>query len=142
MGMGGRLVRLGQMELRFVVDEDTPGASAVVFEWRIPSRARVPVPHYHAAVDEVVYGLEGRLDSIVAGVRHAVGPGDTVFVPRGQVHHHENPHDGLARVLVVLTPTGIGRRYFEEIAALVNAGGPPDPARMKEIMLRHGLVPA
>jgi hypothetical protein len=35
----------------------------------------------------------------------------------------------------------LGPGYFREIAALV-AGGAPDPAKMKEIMLRYGLVPA
>jgi hypothetical protein len=35
----------------------------------------------------------------------------------------------------------LGPGYFREVAALV-AGGAPDPAKMKEVMLRHGLVPA
>jgi hypothetical protein len=41
----------------------------------------------------------------------------------------------------VLTPGTLDPRYFREIAALVENGS-PDPARMKETMLRHGLVPA
>jgi hypothetical protein len=35
-----------------------------------------------------------------------------------------------------------GRRYFEEIAQVVNVSGKPDLAKVKEIMLRHGLVSA
>lgn len=31
--------------------------------------------------------------------------------------------------------------YFQEMAALLSAGA-PDPAKMKETMLRHGLIPA
>jgi hypothetical protein len=34
----------------------------------------------------------------------------------------------------------LGPGYFREIAALV-AEGAPDPAKLKDIMLRHGLVP-
>jgi hypothetical protein len=41
----------------------------------------------------------------------------------------------------VLTPGVLGPEYFREIAALV-ANGTPDPAAVKETMLRHGLVPA
>jgi hypothetical protein len=26
------------------------------------------------------------------------------------------------------------------MATLINAGGPPDPARMAEVMKRHGLI--
>jgi hypothetical protein len=35
----------------------------------------------------------------------------------------------------------LGPGYFREIAALL-AGAAPDPAKMKAIMLRHGLHPA
>jgi hypothetical protein len=34
----------------------------------------------------------------------------------------------------------LGRCYFREIAALL-AGGAPDPAKMKTVMLREALVP-
>jgi hypothetical protein len=42
----------------------------------------------------------------------------------------------------VLTPGAIGRGYFEELAGEVNVSGKPDLAKIKEIMLQHGLVPA
>jgi hypothetical protein len=48
----------------------------------------------------------------------------------------------MSRTLFVLNPDSIGRAYFEEIAEAVSGPGKPDPARLKEIMLRHGLVPA
>jgi len=35
----------------------------------------------------------------------------------------------------------MARRCFEALAPLANAAGPPDVARLKEIMLRHGPVP-
>jgi hypothetical protein len=35
----------------------------------------------------------------------------------------------------------LGPQYFREMAALLS-GGAPDPAEMKEIMLRYGLIPA
>jgi hypothetical protein len=46
-----------------------------------------------------------------------------------------------ASCLCILTPGVLGPGYFREIAAVL-AGGAPDPVKMKEIMLRHGLVPA
>ncbi|MGH6673724.1 MAG: hypothetical protein ACRECE_02030 [Xanthobacteraceae bacterium] len=36
----------------------------------------------------------------------------------------------------------IGRGYFEAMAEAINVPGKPDMAKVKEIMLRHGLVPA
>ncbi|MDA8424866.1 MAG: hypothetical protein M0Z80_01915, partial [Treponema sp.] len=61
---------------------------------------------------------------------------------RGSVHHHENLHEGTARALAVMTPGSIGQGYFEEIAEVINVPGKPDLARAREVMLRHGLVPA
>jgi quercetin dioxygenase-like cupin family protein len=136
------VVRIGALELRFLVDETHGSGSVVMFEFAIPPNARVPVAHYHRDVDEVVYGLEGTTTSTLDGTRHELRRGDTLFIPRGRVHTHENLHGETARTLIVLTPGSIGRRYFEEIAAEVNGPGKPDPARIGEIMQRHGLVPA
>ena len=139
---GSRVVEVGQMELRFLVDESDGAGELVMFEFKIPAGARVPAPHHHAAVDEAVFGLEGTLTTTVDGLVHEVRAGDSVFVPRGAVHQHENLHDEDARALIVLTPGSIGRRYFEEIAVEVSGPGRPDPARIAEVMQRHGLVPA
>lgn len=131
------VVRIGELELRFLVTD--PGAT--VFEFAVPSRARVPVPHYHEVADETLYGLEGILTVTLDGETRELGVGEAIFIPRGSVHHHQNLHEGVSRSLSVLTPGTIGRGYFEEIAAVINAPGKPDLARVKEIMLRHGLVP-
>jgi quercetin dioxygenase-like cupin family protein len=137
----GRLVAMAGMELRFLVDETEGSGDLVIFEWTIAPEARVPVPHYHRAVDEVVYGLAGTLTSTVNGRSVEIRSGDSLFIPRGSVHHHANKHGDTARALIVLNPGSIGRRYFEEIAEAVNAPGKPDPLRLKAIMERHGLVP-
>lgn len=137
----GDVVRIGSLQLRFLVDEARDSGGVVMFEMTVPPSARVPAPHYHKDVDEVVYGLEGTLTMRLDGQVHEIRPGDSLFVPRGRVHGFENLHAEPARSLAVLTPGSIGRRYFEEIAAEIN-GGKPDLAKVKAIMLRHGLVPA
>ncbi|MGO4565222.1 cupin domain-containing protein [Rhizobium sp. 2YAF20] len=131
------IVRIGQLELRFLIGE----VGATVFEFTVPPRARVPAPHHHRDADEFLYGLEGTLTVIVDGLTHEIRAGDAIFIPRGAVHHHENLNDGSAKVLATITPGTIGRRYFEEIAEVVNVPGKPDLAKANEIMLRHGLVP-
>jgi hypothetical protein len=42
----------------------------------------------------------------------------------------------------VFNPGSICRAYFEEIAKAASGPGKSDPARLTEIMLRYGLVPA
>ena len=136
------IVRVGALELRFLLDGDDTGQQMVVFEFTVPPGARVPAPHYHEGVDELVYGLAGTMSTTVDGVLRSIGPGDRCFVPRGAVHHHANHGSDAATLLTVLTPAAIGPAYFRELATLLQAGGPPDPARVQEIMARHGLVVA
>jgi hypothetical protein len=78
----------------------------------------------------------------INGEAQEIRAGDCLQVPRGAVHYSENVHDEAARVLIVLNPGSIGRAYFDEIAKAVSGPGKPDPARLTEIMLRYGLVPA
>jgi quercetin dioxygenase-like cupin family protein len=141
-GISSKTVRIGDLDLRFLVDETQGSGDLVMFEFTVPPQARVPAPHFHRDVDEAVYGLEGTLTMTLDGERRELRSGEVIFIPRGSVHHHENLHGETARALVVLTPGSIGRRYFEEIAEAVNVPGKPDLGQVKEIMLRHGLIPA
>ena len=129
------------MELRFLVDETQGSGDLVMFEMAVQPNARVPVPHYHREVDEIVYGLSGALTTTVNGEKRDVRAANSMIF-RAAVHHHENLGSETSRTLFVLNPGSIGRADFEEIAKAVSGPGKPDPARLKEIMLRHGLVPA
>ena len=64
-----------------------------------------------------------------------------MFTPRRSVHHFSDPHSDTARALIVLTPD-IGAQYFRDVGAMVNAGGPPDRAKLIAVMSEYGLVPA
>ena len=134
-------IKIGQLELNFMQSGETTNNEMVVFEFLIPPGAKVPIPHYHKDVDELVYGLEGTTTSTLDGQAIEVNPGDTLFIPRGATHHHDNRTQSVAKTLVVLTPASIGPAYFREMSELIKPGVPPDPQKAKEIMLRHGLVP-
>jgi quercetin dioxygenase-like cupin family protein len=140
--IAGERIVIGQLQVIFYASADETNSHADVFEVIVPEGARVPVPHHHVEVDEVVYALEGTLTYSVAGQVYKLRAGDRVLAPKGVEHHFANLDPGAARFLSVLTPAKIGRDYFREMAALINAGGPPDPAKLKETMLRHGLVPS
>jgi quercetin dioxygenase-like cupin family protein len=103
--------------------------------------AKVPLPHYHKQYDETIYGVEGVMTFTVEGRPVDLGPGQSCFVPRGAVHGFNNLKQTEAKALAVVTPALIGPDYFREMAAIVNAGGPPDVEKMKAVMLKHGLVP-
>jgi quercetin dioxygenase-like cupin family protein len=134
------IIRIGALELRFLESKHDTAGSLDMFEMICQPKARMPIPHYHRDWDESVYGLEGVATWTLEGKAVDIGPGDNVFIPRGTVHGFDNRGTAVARCLCVLTPGVLGPGYFREVAALV-ASGPPDPAKLREVMSRHGLVP-
>src|SRR3954452_1678372 len=97
-------IQIGQLQLRFLLDGADTNNNLVMFEFIIPEGAKVPIPHYHKEVDEVIYGLEGITTTTVDGKTIKISAGDRIFIPRGAVHHHDNRDKGIAKTLVVLTP--------------------------------------
>jgi len=136
------VIRVGEVEIRFLHDKDGTGGSLDMFEVLVPPGAKVPAPHYHRDWDETVYGLAGTMTWTLGGETVETRPGGTTFIRRGVVHGFVNRHDTPAKVLSVLTPGVLGPAYFREIGALVNAGGPPDPQQIAEVMRCHGLMVA
>ncbi|MCW3474542.1 cupin domain-containing protein [Limobrevibacterium gyesilva] len=133
-------IRIGGLELRFLHSKEDTGGSLDVFEMTVQPNARMPVPHYHESWDETVYGLAGVTTWRIDGQDVAVGPGQTVFIKRGVVHGFRNGTQEPGTCLCILSPGALGPAYFRDMAALLAAGA-PDLAKMKETMLRYGLVP-
>jgi quercetin dioxygenase-like cupin family protein len=135
----------GPLVVRFLLTGDNSHGSVAVFELMVRSGQRLPAPaHSHDHYEETIYGLEGALTWTVNGEPIAVGPGQALCIPRGAIHRFDNLGSLDARALCVITPAAIGPQYFREVFAVAKAaaGGPPDQARMIEIMRRYGLTPA
>jgi quercetin dioxygenase-like cupin family protein len=135
-------VRIGSLRLKFLIDDADNGGKVAVFEMTVPEQAKVPAAHYHRDFEEVWYGLGGTLTVTVDGVKHLLRSGDALFVPRGAVHRFDNLDAGEARAVITLTPAVAGKKYFEEIGAVANAGGPPDMVKVKAVMEKYGLIVA
>lgn len=134
-------INMGTLQLRFLQTKDDTGGSLDMFEMTLQPNARMPVPHYHESWDEIVYGLTGTTTWRIDGEDINVTPGESVFIKRGIIHGFTNRTAEPATCLCTLTPGVLGPSYFKEMAALL-VGGSPDPAKMKETMLRYGLIPA
>lgn len=137
-------IRVGHLAIRFLLTGDNSAGSVAMFEMIVPAAQRLPAPaHSHDHYEETIYGLDGVLTWAINGELIDVGPGQALCIPRGAVHRFDNNGSKDAKTLCVITPAAIGPQYFREAAEVVNAaaGGPPDRAKMIEIMLRHGLTP-
>jgi uncharacterized cupin superfamily protein len=138
--MNQEIVKVGQMEIRYLVDGAQEGGLGL-FQMDVPPGAHVPPPHSHPDNEECVYVLDGILRYAVDDETRDLKPGDWMSTPRGSVHHFSNPGSRSARVLVMMTPD-IGVQFFRDVGALARAGGPPDRAKLVGVMNRYGLVPA
>jgi len=133
------------LTVRFLLTGEHSNGSVATFELSVPSAQRLPAPaHSHDSYEETIYGIEGVLTWTVDGKQIDVGPGQVLCIPRGAVHRFDNNGDQDVKTLCVITPAAIGPEYFRETFAVLNAaaGGPPDRAKMAEIMRRYGLTPA
>jgi quercetin dioxygenase-like cupin family protein len=135
----------GPMAVRFLLTGEKSTGSIAAFELTVGKGQRLTAPaHSHDHYEETIYGLDGVLTWTVDGRPIDVGPGQALCIPRGAVHGFDNLGDRDAKALCVITPAAIGPQYFREMREVLKAGagGPPDRARIVEIMRRHGLTPA
>jgi len=133
-------INIGQLGIRYLID-GSQTASMGMFELTVPPASNVPPPHSHSNNEEIVYVLEGTLRYTVGSETRDLTLGQSMQTPRGTGHAFFNPHSSVARALIVLSPD-IGAQYFKDVAAVVNAGGPPNKGALIAVMSRYGLVPA
>ena len=138
-------IRLGPLAVRFLITGEDSVGTVAAFELVVPAAERLAAPaHSHDHYEETIYGIDGVLTWTVDGRQIEVGPGQALCIPRGAIHRFDNNGSRDVKALCVITPAAIGPQYFRESAEVINqaAGGPPDRAKMAEILRRHGLTPA
>lgn len=133
-------IKVGQLGINYIVDGSN-SASIGLFELTVPPGSNVPPPHSHSNNEECVYVLSGTLRYTVGTETRDLTPGQSMSTPKGVVHAFANPFAETSRALIVQSPD-IGAQYFRDVAAVVNAGGPPDKAALLSVMSKYGLVPA
>ena len=138
-------LEIAGLVLRFLLTGAESNRTLSAFEMTVPAGQRLMAPaHSHDHYEESMYGLAGVLTVTVNGKPFVIGPGQMLCIPRGAVHRFDNAGDQAAKVLCLISPAEQGPQYFREMAEVVRAaaGGPPNKAKMMEIMQRHGLTPA
>ncbi|MCE5309573.1 MAG: cupin domain-containing protein [Acidobacteriales bacterium] len=139
------IIKIGPLEIRFLLTGDDSNGSVSVFEFRVPAGQKLVAPaHMNDAYEEMLYGIEGVLTWTVNGTPIDVGPGQALCIPRGAVHRFDNLGSEDVKQLVVISPAIMGPAYFREAAEVIGAtaGGPPDRAKMMEVFRRHGMTVA
>ena len=137
-------ISVGELGVRFLAESSDSNGSVSVFECYVPANSKMPAPHSHDSFEETIYGLEGTTTWTVDGRTLDIRPGEAFCVPRGAVHGFDNHGTEDAKFLAISSPGVMTPDYFREIHEVLaaTAGGPPDMAKIAEVMRRHGLTPA
>lgn len=96
------------------------GQSESVLEWELvlAPGGRVPSSHAHPRQEECFTVLAGRMRFRVGGRKVVAGPGQTVRVPPGTVHHFANAGRTPARVAVQTRPALSMQQLLQTAAAM------------------------
>jgi len=98
--------------------------------------------HRHS-YDEAFRILEGHYEfelGVDGEEKRKLGPGETLFVPRGTAHAFKSLGPESGRQLIISTPAGIFDAFIEEIAgAMALSSGPEPSVDFRGIAARHGI---
>lgn len=139
---GGPFADLGDHSAHIKVSAQTSGGGFLFTEIACDYKGGVP-PHIHHKEDETFYILEGRFVFMVGEDTVEVGPGDTVFGPRGVRHAWNCLSENGGKLLIMFTPgdnfeafaIGMAVNNFNPKAEMSGEGA----ARFTEFAAQHGI---
>ena len=134
-GEGQVLRAFGEEVTILLTGEQTGGRLTMWLETTAPGGG--PPLHFHINDDETFYVMEGRVSFFQGGAWHEVGPGGSVFVPRGEVSTFKNTGEQPSRMLLSTMPAGFDV-FFAQCAEEF-AKPAVDMARVREIAAEHGI---
>ena len=115
---GGKVVMEGPLGVvTKIPGTETNGVISIV-EHPVAPRLLVP-PHVHVDHDEWSYILEGRIGARVGDDEFIAETGSYILKPRQIPHVFWNPDDSPARILEIITPSGLEEMFarFGELGA-------------------------
>ena len=132
---GGRVVMEGPLGVMTKIPGTETNRVMSIVEHPVAPRLLVP-PHVHQDHDEWSYILEGRIGARVGDDEFTAEVGSYILKPRRIPHVFWNPDDRPARILEIITPSGL-EEMFEQFGEL-GARGELTPQTMGETAARYG----
>ena len=131
----GRVVLEGSMGVITKIPGTATNRVISIVEHPVAGRILVP-PHVHQDHDEWSYVLEGRIGARIGDDEFIAEAGSYILKPRRIPHVFWNPDDSPARILEIITPSGL-EDMFAQFGAL-GAKGELTPQTMGETAARYG----
>ena len=73
--------------------------------------------HKHPTREELIYVVSGQAEQWVGRERRVLGPGDTAFIPTGEVHGTWNPFEERLVFLAILSPSQAAEPSIVDMSA-------------------------
>ncbi|SEO77625.1 Cupin domain protein [Halogranum amylolyticum] len=128
-GMAGHVFGLDMT--RRVSGDDTNGAYFAL-EFELPPGEEIP-PHIHHNEEEILYVIDGEIESRVGEETHKALAGACRAIPRGTVHAQANHGRDPATLLVIFSPPHL-EELFERSAEVT-------PEEFQELAADYGMEP-
>lgn len=132
---GGRVVMEGPLGVVTKIPGTATNRVISIVEHPVAARILVP-PHVHQDHDEWSYILEGRIGARVGDDEFIAEAGSYILKPRQIPHVFWNPDDSPARILEIITPSGL-EEMFSRFGEL-GARGELTPETMAQTAARYG----
>jgi quercetin dioxygenase-like cupin family protein/multimeric flavodoxin WrbA len=101
---------------RVLVDEYTVGAEDITFAYcKFDAGTSLHKKHIHKDAEEVIYILAGKGMSGIGDTEKEMSRGDTMYVPRGEVHWFHNPFDEPVEMLFIYTRPSLKSAGYEVV---------------------------
>ncbi|MFV9507504.1 MAG: cupin domain-containing protein [Oscillochloridaceae bacterium umkhey_bin13] len=129
--------------IRILVTPSQNQGAYLLFTSRTAPGAGVP-PHRHDQEDEAFVVLRGRYGFMRDEAELVLGPGDTIFVPRGTLHGFQNIGTSEAELLIITSPGHLHEAFFSDLGIPLAPGAtervaPPALAEVVAAATRHGI---
>jgi quercetin dioxygenase-like cupin family protein len=118
----------------YLATGDATGGHYGLYRWTFGDEESGPDPHFHRAITESFYVLEGSVRLYDGTGWVTAGSGDFLHVPEGGLHGFRGADR--ARMLLMFTPGAPREDYFETLDA-VGRGAPMSPDERVAFMLQH-----
>jgi len=110
------------IETRFIQTSKDTGGQLLEMETAYPAHSPEPPPHYHPFQEEDFVVLSGEMTVRLDGQLRILQQGDTLHIPKNQVHSMWNHTDNKAVVNWKVRPALDSEYLFETATGLANAG--------------------
>jgi quercetin dioxygenase-like cupin family protein len=124
-------------EVTILLDSEQTGGRLTMWLETTPPGGGPPL-HFHINDDETFHVLEGQVAFFQNSNWQEVGPGGSVFVPRGQLHTFKNAGEAPSRMLISTSPAGFDV-FFSRCAEEFAKPGGVDMPHVMQIAAEHGI---